>query len=148
MSRNQLAGFADRFVSHRWVSRQVTMISRKGAPGKGADTHALVVSASAARLRGAAAVKRMTDLRVRSINVSGHKFGLVYPGIGWLVFRETSDLPEDLVFYENYLGNPCPLLPGLASRNSFASVGDASGGRSKQGVYAGQFRGCTRLRSG
>jgi glutamate decarboxylase len=42
--------------------------------------------------------------RVRSINVSGHKFGLVYPGIGWLVFRETSDLPDDLVFYENYLG--------------------------------------------
>ena len=42
--------------------------------------------------------------QVRSINVSGHKFGLVYPGIGWLVFRERSDLPEDLVFYENYLG--------------------------------------------
>ncbi len=42
--------------------------------------------------------------QVRSINVSGHKFGLVYPGIGWLVFRETSDLPEELVFYENYLG--------------------------------------------
>ncbi len=42
--------------------------------------------------------------QVRSINVSGHKFGLVYPGIGWLVFRETADLAEDLVFYENYLG--------------------------------------------
>ncbi len=42
--------------------------------------------------------------QVRSINVSGHKFGLVYPGIGWLVFRQKSDLPEDLVFYENYLG--------------------------------------------
>src|SRR4051812_12465898 len=42
--------------------------------------------------------------RVRSINVSGHKYGLVYPGIGWLVFRESSDLAEDLVFYENYLG--------------------------------------------
>ena len=41
---------------------------------------------------------------VTSINVSGHKFGMVYPGIGWLVFRETSDLPDDLVFYENYLG--------------------------------------------
>jgi glutamate decarboxylase len=41
---------------------------------------------------------------VRSINVSGHKYGLVYPGIGWLVFREPADLPEDLVFYENYLG--------------------------------------------
>jgi glutamate decarboxylase len=42
--------------------------------------------------------------QVRSINVSGHKFGLVYPGIGWLVFREKSDLADDLVFYENYLG--------------------------------------------
>ena len=42
--------------------------------------------------------------QVRSINVSGHKFGLVYPGIGWLVFRETSDLAPDLVFMENYLG--------------------------------------------
>jgi glutamate decarboxylase len=41
---------------------------------------------------------------VRSINVSGHKYGLVYPGLGWLIFREPSDLPEDLVFYENYLG--------------------------------------------
>jgi glutamate decarboxylase len=42
--------------------------------------------------------------QVRSINVSGHKYGLVFPGIGWLVFREQSDLAEDLVFYENYLG--------------------------------------------
>lgn len=42
--------------------------------------------------------------QVRSINVSGHKFGLVFPGVGWLVFREQSDLAEDLVFYENYLG--------------------------------------------
>jgi glutamate decarboxylase len=42
--------------------------------------------------------------RVRSINASGHKFGMVYPGIGWLIFREKSDLAEDLVFYENYLG--------------------------------------------
>ncbi len=42
--------------------------------------------------------------QVRSINVSGHKFGLVYPGIGWLIFREKSDLDRDLVFEENYLG--------------------------------------------
>ena len=42
--------------------------------------------------------------RVRSINVSGHKFGLVYPGVGWLIFREKSDLAQDLVFEENYLG--------------------------------------------
>jgi glutamate decarboxylase len=42
--------------------------------------------------------------QVRSINVSGHKFGLVYPGIGWLIFRSEDDLAKDLVFYENYLG--------------------------------------------
>ncbi|MGZ5375697.1 MAG: aminotransferase class V-fold PLP-dependent enzyme, partial [Solirubrobacterales bacterium] len=42
--------------------------------------------------------------QVRSINASGHKFGMVYPGIGWLIFREKADLAEDLVFYENYLG--------------------------------------------
>jgi len=41
---------------------------------------------------------------VKSINVSGHKFGLVYPGVGWLVFRDDRQLPEDLVFYEDYLG--------------------------------------------
>ncbi len=41
---------------------------------------------------------------VKSINVSGHKFGLVYPGIGWLVFRDEQQLPEELVFYEDYLG--------------------------------------------
>ena len=34
----------------------------------------------------------------------GPEFGLVYPGIGWLIFREKADLAEDLVFYENYLG--------------------------------------------
>jgi glutamate decarboxylase len=41
---------------------------------------------------------------VVSINTSGHKFGLVYPGIGWLIFRDEEQLPEDLVFYEDYLG--------------------------------------------
>jgi glutamate decarboxylase len=42
--------------------------------------------------------------QVHSINVSGHKFGLVYPGIGWLIFREKAELAQDLVFEENYLG--------------------------------------------
>ncbi|HEX4717823.1 MAG TPA: glutamate decarboxylase [Thermoleophilaceae bacterium] len=41
---------------------------------------------------------------VKSINASGHKFGLVYPGVGWLVFRDDQQLPDDLVFYEDYLG--------------------------------------------
>lgn len=42
--------------------------------------------------------------QVRSINVSGHKFGLVYPGLGWAIWRDSKDLPEDLVFNINYLG--------------------------------------------
>ncbi|KAJ0404024.1 hypothetical protein ATCC90586_001322 [Pythium insidiosum] len=41
---------------------------------------------------------------VKSINVSGHKFGLVYAGMGWALWRERQDLPEDLVFHVNYLG--------------------------------------------
>ncbi|HUA74222.1 MAG TPA: glutamate decarboxylase [Solirubrobacteraceae bacterium] len=46
--------------------------------------------------------------RVRSINVSNHKFGLVYPGMGTVVFREHEDLPEELVFHINYLGGDMP----------------------------------------
>ena len=42
--------------------------------------------------------------RVKSINASGHKYGLVYPGVGWVIFREKEDLPEDLVFHVSYLG--------------------------------------------
>ncbi|HSI79216.1 MAG TPA: glutamate decarboxylase [Solirubrobacterales bacterium] len=45
---------------------------------------------------------------VKSINVSGHKFGLVYPGVGWLVFRDSEQLPSELVFYEDYLGERDP----------------------------------------
>ncbi len=42
--------------------------------------------------------------QVRSINVSNHKYGFVYPGMGSLVFRDESDLPEELIFKINYLG--------------------------------------------
>ena len=42
--------------------------------------------------------------RVKSINASGHKYGLVYPGVGWLVMKDKNDLPEELVFRINYLG--------------------------------------------
>jgi glutamate decarboxylase len=42
--------------------------------------------------------------RVKSINASGHKFGLSPLGVGWVLWREDRDLPEDLVFYVNYLG--------------------------------------------
>ena len=56
--------------------------------------------------------------QVKSINTSGHKYGLVYPGIGWLVFRESKDLPEELIFKVNYLGGLMPTYTLNFSRNS------------------------------
>ncbi|MDR6434829.1 glutamate decarboxylase [Brucella pseudogrignonensis] len=46
--------------------------------------------------------------RVKSINTSGHKFGLAPLGAGWVVWREASDLPEELIFNVNYLGGNMP----------------------------------------
>jgi glutamate decarboxylase len=48
--------------------------------------------------------------RVASINTSGHKYGLVYPGLGWVLWRDTDALPEDLVFRVSYLGGEMPTL--------------------------------------
>ncbi|KAI5673976.1 hypothetical protein M9H77_14340 [Catharanthus roseus] len=45
---------------------------------------------------------------VKSINVSGHKYGLVYAGVGWVVWRSKDDLPEELIFHINYLGTDQP----------------------------------------
>ncbi|MYZ11439.1 glutamate decarboxylase, partial [Streptomyces sp. SID2999] len=46
--------------------------------------------------------------RVASINTSGHKYGLVYPGVGWALWRDKEALPEDLIFRVNYLGGDMP----------------------------------------
>jgi glutamate decarboxylase len=46
--------------------------------------------------------------RVASINASGHKYGLVYPGVGWVLWRDHASLPKDLVFEVNYLGGSMP----------------------------------------
>ena len=46
--------------------------------------------------------------RVQSINASGHKYGLVYPGVGWAIWRNPDALPDDLVFDVNYLGGDMP----------------------------------------
>ncbi|WP_370945235.1 glutamate decarboxylase [Amycolatopsis sp. cg5] len=46
--------------------------------------------------------------RVASINTSGHKYGLVYPGVGWAIWRDKAALPEELVFNVNYLGGDMP----------------------------------------
>ncbi|ANH94279.1 MULTISPECIES: glutamate decarboxylase [unclassified Streptomyces] len=46
--------------------------------------------------------------RVASINTSGHKYGLVMPGVGWALWRDKKALPDDLVFHVNYLGGDMP----------------------------------------
>ncbi|MDT4959445.1 MAG: glutamate decarboxylase, partial [Pseudonocardiales bacterium] len=46
--------------------------------------------------------------RVASINTSGHKYGLVYPGVGWAIWRDADALPQELVFNVNYLGGDMP----------------------------------------
>ncbi len=45
---------------------------------------------------------------VKSINASGHKYGLVYPGVGWIIWRDRQELPEELIFNCNYLGGDLP----------------------------------------
>ena len=60
---------------------------------------------------------------VKSINVSGHKYGLVYPGIGFVVWRDREDLPEDLIFHVNYLGGDMPTFTLNFSRPGNQIVG-------------------------
>ena len=70
--------------------------------------------------------------RVASINASGHKYGLVYPGVGWAIWRDKDALPPDLIFDVNYLGGHMPTFslnfsrPGsevVAQYFMFASLG-------------------------
>ena len=69
---------------------------------------------------------------VKSINVSGHKFGLVAPGVGWALWKDWSLLPEELIFHVNYLGGDMPTFainfsrPGaqvIAQYYNFARLG-------------------------
>jgi glutamate decarboxylase len=78
--------------------------------------------------------------RVQSINASGHKYGLVYPGVGWAIWRDKEALPSDLVFDVNYLGGSMPTFalnfsrPGsevIAQYFMFVSLG-ANGYRAVQ----------------
>jgi glutamate decarboxylase len=81
--------------------------------------------------------------RVQSINASGHKFGLVYPGIGWAIWRDAQALPRDLVFNVNYLGGNMPTFalnfsrPGsqvIAQYYMFANLGFEGYRRVMQGA--------------
>ena len=61
--------------------------------------------------------------QVKSINVSGHKYGLTYPGVGFVVWRSADDLPSDLVFHVNYLGGDMPTFTLNFSRPGNQIVG-------------------------
>ena len=61
--------------------------------------------------------------RVASINASGHKYGLVYPGVGWIVWRDESCLPDDLIFWVNYLGDDMPTFALNFSRPGAQVIG-------------------------
>jgi glutamate decarboxylase len=55
--------------------------------------------------------------RVVSIQASGHKYGLVYPGVGWVLWRDKDFLPEYLIYYVNYLGGEMPTFALNFSRS-------------------------------
>jgi glutamate decarboxylase len=61
--------------------------------------------------------------RVVSINVSGHKYGLTYPGIGFVVWRSAEHLPDELVFRVNYLGGDMPTFTLNFSKGGNQVVG-------------------------
>jgi len=61
--------------------------------------------------------------QVKSINVSGHKYGLVYPGVGWVLWKDESDFPEELVFKVDYLGGWMPTYTLNFSRGSNGVLG-------------------------
>ncbi len=61
--------------------------------------------------------------QVKSINVSGHKYGLTYPGLGFAVWRSADDVPEELVFHVNYLGGDMPTFTLNFSRPGNQLVG-------------------------
>jgi len=60
--------------------------------------------------------------RVASINTSGHKYGLVYPGVGWVLWRDADALPQELIFNVNYLGGNMPTFALNCCSESAAPV--------------------------
>lgn len=60
---------------------------------------------------------------VVSINTSGHKYGLVYPGVGWIIWRGEEYLPRELVFDVSYLGGSMPTMAINFSRSASQIIG-------------------------
>jgi glutamate decarboxylase len=87
--------------------------------------------------------------RVKSISTSGHKFGLAPLGVGWVVWRDAAELPDDLIFHVSYLGGDMPVFqinfsrPAgqiVASYYNFLRLGREGYRRVHQAAYdTGQF---------
>jgi glutamate decarboxylase len=80
---------------------------------KGLDIDVHVDGASGAFLAPFCAPSVVWDFRVprvKSISTSGHKFGLAPLGVGWVLWRDASALPEDLIFHVTYLGGDMPVF--------------------------------------
>ncbi|HEY0816213.1 MAG TPA: glutamate decarboxylase [Pseudonocardia sp.] len=115
------------------------------AARKGVDVPVHVDGASGAMVAPFCDPDLMWDFRlprVASINTSGHKYGLVYPGVGWIVWRDAAALPDDLVFKVNYLGGNMPTFalnfsrPGaqiIAQYYNFLRLGFEGYARVQQG---------------
>ncbi|MEB3367239.1 glutamate decarboxylase [Saccharopolyspora mangrovi] len=89
------------------VCRALDELAARGGP----DVPVHVDGASGAMIAPFLDPKLVWDFRlprVASINTSGHKYGLVYPGVGWVVWRTPEALPDELVFRVNYLGGEMP----------------------------------------
>jgi glutamate decarboxylase len=96
--------------------------------------------------------------RVKSISASGHKFGLAPLGVGWVLWRDRSELPEDLIFHVNYLGGDMPVFqinfsrPAgqiIASYYNFLRLGHAGYRRVHQASYdIGQYIGAEIVKLG
>ncbi|CAI9763506.1 unnamed protein product [Fraxinus pennsylvanica] len=87
----------------------------------GWDTHIHVDAASGGFIAPFLYPELEWDFRlplVKSINVSGHKYGLVYAGIGWVIWRSKDDLPDELIFHINYLGTDQPTFTLNFSKGS------------------------------
>ncbi len=87
--------------------------------------------------------------RVKSINASGHKFGLAPLGVGWIVWRSAEDLPEELIFRVNYLGGEMPTFalnfsrPGgeiVCQYYNFLRLGREGYARIQRACYANAAR--------
>ena len=66
------------------------------------------------------------DFRLKnvvSINTSGHKYGLVYPGVGWVIWKDREYLPEELIFDVSYLGGHMPTMAINFSRSASQIIG-------------------------